>query len=164
MKSPTLALLLACICSPASAANPFHTVADQMTMATIQVADAWARPTSKLAKTGVVYLTIVNHGATDDSLESVSTPAAATASLHISTMANGVSQMRALPSVSVKPGAEATFAPGGMHIMLENLTAPLTVGSSFPLTLHFAKAGDVTTQVSVQQKAGTEAAMPGMKM
>jgi len=38
---------------------------------------------------------------------------------------------------------------GGMHLMLEGLSQPLRQGQSFPLTLKFQHAGDITVQVAV---------------
>ena len=39
--------------------------------------------------------------------------------------------------------------PGGIHLMLMGLTAPLKKGESVPLTLTFAKAGAATVQLEV---------------
>ena len=39
--------------------------------------------------------------------------------------------------------------PGGFHIMLIGLKHPLEEGQRFPLTLIFAKAGEVTVEVTV---------------
>ena len=57
--------------------------------------------------------------------------------------------MRPLPSVSIPAGGAFEFAPGGAHFMLMELSAPLEAGASFPMTLHFRTAGDVTTTVHV---------------
>ena len=46
-----------------------------------------------------------------------------------------------------------TLAPGGYHIMLTGLKQPLKQGDSFPVTLSFAKAGQVTATATVA-KAG----------
>ena len=52
-----------------------------------------------------------------------------------------------------------TLAPGGYHIMLSGLKQSLKQGDSFPITLSFAKAGQVTATATVT-KAG--ATMSGM--
>ncbi len=130
----------------------------------IQVQSAWARPTPPDAKMGVVYFMLTNKSAAADTLTGASTPVAASATLHVSAMDGGISKMRDLPSVAVKPGTDVTFQPGGMHVMLEGLKQALTAGQSFPLTLHFEKAGDVTTTVSVSKTAPDQGDMAGMKM
>ena len=39
--------------------------------------------------------------------------------------------------------------PGGTHLMLMGLAAPLKEGGSFPLTVTFEKAGTMTIEVQV---------------
>jgi copper(I)-binding protein len=64
-------------------------------------------------------------------------------------MDNGVSKMRMLDGVKLTPDATVTLKPGGMHIMLTDLKAPLRVGATFPLTLTFEKAPPLTVTVHV---------------
>ncbi|HLY57717.1 MAG TPA: copper chaperone PCu(A)C [Stellaceae bacterium] len=130
----------------------------------IEVQHAWTRPTPATARNAAVYLTLVNHGAADDRLTAVSTEIAGTASLHVSAETNGVMTMRPLAAVDVTPGATVALQPMGMHIMLEALKGPLTLGQTFPMTLHFDKAGAVTTTVTVGKDANSSGSMPGMKM
>jgi copper(I)-binding protein len=40
--------------------------------------------------------------------------------------------------------------PGGIHLMLVDLTQPLLTGSRFPLTLTFRDAGKLEVQVKVE--------------
>jgi periplasmic copper chaperone A len=124
----------------------------------IQVDNPWAR--ASVGKTGAIYLTIKNTGGTDDRLVSAATPAADQAQLHIEINDNGVMKMRPLSAIDVKANSTVTLAPGGMHVMLVGLKQPLKEGQSFPLTLTFAKAGQIDATVMVM-KAG---AMNGMAM
>ena len=132
----------------------------------INVAYAKARPTAP-GGTGVVYMTVMNHGATDDDLTGLSTPIADKAEMHRSTDTNGVSRMEPVADLPLKANGAVDFGPGGLHVMLMGMKQPLKLGDSFPLTLTFAKAGQVTVTVSVQQikaKAKPMDEMPGMKM
>jgi len=132
----------------------------------IHVADAKARPTAP-GGTGVVYMLVMNHGAADDDLTGLSTPIADKAEMHRTTDMNGMSHMEAVADLPVKANGAVDFGPGGLHVMLMGLKQPLKIGDSFPLTLTFAKAGQVTVTVSVQQikaKAKPMDEMPGMKM
>ena len=132
----------------------------------IHIADAKARPTAP-GGTGVVYMTVMNHGAADDDLTGLSTPIADKAEMHRSTDVNGVSHMEAVADLPLKANGAVDFGPGGLHVMLMGMKQPLKIGDSFPLTLTFAKAGQVTVTVSVQQikaKAKPMDEMPGMKM
>lgn len=132
----------------------------------IHVADAKARPTAP-GGTGVVYMLVMNHGAADDDLTGLSTPIADKAEMHRSIDMNGMSHMEAVADLPVKANGAVDFGPGGLHVMLMGLKQPLKIGDSFPLTLTFAKAGQVTVTVSVQQikaKSKPMDEMPGMKM
>jgi periplasmic copper chaperone A len=133
----------------------------QQSNAGVTVSDAWARATASTASTGAAYLTITDHG-TPDRLVSASTPVAATAELHQTTMHDGVMQMRPVDGLPVSAGAPVTLAPGGYHLMLMQLRQPLHAGDSFPLTLNFAKAGAV--QVNVAVKSAGAMSTGGMNM
>ncbi len=124
----------------------------------IQVDHVWSR-VAVAGHEGVVYLTITDTGA-PDALTGVATPVAAMAGLHETINDNGVMKMRPVASLPITPGKKLTLAPGGYHIMLMDLKQPLKEGDSFPVTLSFAKAGQVTATATVE-KAGA-AAMPGM--
>jgi periplasmic copper chaperone A len=117
---------------------------------TIRVDQAWARATPGIVKTGAVYLSIVNTGTTPDQLVAASTPAAEKAELHEMKMVNNVMEMRPIRSLPIAPGQKLVLAPGGYHIMLIGLKAPLKRGQSVPLTLTFAHAGrqDVVASVA----------------
>jgi copper(I)-binding protein len=113
----------------------------------IEIGQPWARATPGAAQVGAVYLTI--RSAAADRLLLVSSPVAAAAELHVSAMAGMVMKMRRLAGVAIPAGQRVALAPGGMHIMLVGLKAPLREGQSFPLTLTFAKAGRQTVTVMV---------------
>jgi copper(I)-binding protein len=132
---------------------------------TIEIAHPFARATAVTAKTGAAYFTIVNAGASDDRLIAASSPIAEKSELHATIDDNGVMKMRPLVAIAVKAGERVELKPGGMHLMLTGLKAPLKVGQSFPLTLTFEKAGPVTVTVGVE-KVGAASGhdMPGMKM
>src|SRR5229473_5633312 len=114
----------------------------------------WARATPAGAKTGAVYLTLMNSGSASGRLLSATTPVADKIQFHSVSEENGVSRMREMRAVEVAPGAKVTFSPGGMHIMLVGLKQPLKDGQVFPLTLNFEKASKVDVMVSVA-KVGT---------
>jgi len=98
--------------------------AEAPTSSGIAVADAWARATPGGAKTGAVYLTLVNHGANGDRLVGIATPAADQAQLHVASVENDIVKMRPLAEVEVKPGATTVLKPGASHIMLMGLKHP----------------------------------------
>jgi hypothetical protein len=124
----------------------------------IQIDHVWSRA-AMAGHEGVVYLTITETGP-PDTLTGVTTPVAAMAGLHETVNDNGVMKMRPVTTLPIEPGKPVMLAPGGRHIMLMGLKQALKEGDSFPVTLSFAKAGQVTATATVA-KAGA-AAMPGM--
>jgi copper(I)-binding protein len=116
----------------------------------LTVSGVWARASAGPARAGAAYLTIANHGKAMDRLVAVSTPAAKRADIHTTLMEKGVMKMRPVKAVEVHPGEPAVLRPGGMHIMLMGLKAPLEEGKHFPLTLTFERAGSVEVMVMVE--------------
>jgi periplasmic copper chaperone A len=117
----------------------------------IEVTGAWARATPGKAENGAAYLTITS--ATPDRLTGLSTPVAEKAELHLMTMEGAIMRMQPLAGLDLPTGQQVTLKPGGTHIMLVGLKEPLRPGQSFPLTLHFEKAGTREVSVTVA-KAG----------
>jgi copper(I)-binding protein len=131
----------------------------------IVIADAWARTTPGKAPTGAAYLTVTNSGAAADRLVGASSPVAATTELHEDKEENGIMKMRPVPVLPIAPGQSITLKPGGYHLMLTGLKAPLKQGESFPLTLTFEKAGAKEVQVEVGRAGGMSGGnMGGMMM
>jgi copper(I)-binding protein len=113
------------------------------------VSQPWARASIGKAKNGAAYMTIANDGATSDRLIGVSSPVAKKAALHTHEMQGEVMKMRRVAAIEVGPGQSAVLKPGGLHVMLMGLKAPLAEGASFPLTLSFEKAGALDIRVEV---------------
>jgi copper(I)-binding protein len=122
----------------------------------LEVTNAWARATPGKAENGAAYLTI--QSPTPDRLMSASSPVAKKAELHTMSMEGMVMKMRPLAGLDIPAGQPVTLKPGGEHIMLEGLNAPLRERQSFPLTLTFEKAGTRTVTVAVEKPG---AAGPG---
>ena len=98
---------------------------------------------------GATYATITSPA--QDRLVGTETPAAARAELHTMTMDGTVVRMRPVEGgIALPAGQPVALAPGGLHIMLMDLKAPLQAGQSFPLTLRFEHAPAQTVTVTVE--------------
>lgn len=129
----------------------------------VTVSDAWSRPTPPHVATGVVYMTLTSTAA--DKLIGVSTPVARQAELHRSTNQGGIERMRSVPGgLQLPAGQPVSLKPGGYHIMLIGLKAPLQVGQSIPLRLTFTHAAPVDVEATVRPPTAGSGSMPGMKM
>lgn len=116
----------------------------------IMVMGAFARASAvSTAKAGTAYLTLMNHGAEPDRLLSMSSDVADKAQLHETIQENGIAKMRAVESLDLPAGATVELKPGGLHVMMTGLKAPLAEGGSFTLRLTFEKAGEVEVKVPV---------------
>ncbi|OJY28871.1 MAG: hypothetical protein BGP11_02025 [Rhodobacterales bacterium 65-51] len=142
MKRLMIASLAFFVTTPALACEVF-TVGD------IEIEHAWSRATIWADRPGVVYLSIRNTGSADDALIGVATPIAGMPMIHETVVNDGVASMPHAMSVPVPAGQTVELAPGGYHGMLMGLTQALEKGDSFPLTLTFQSAGEVTVTVDV---------------
>jgi copper(I)-binding protein len=113
------------------------------------IVEVRARATPPGTSVGAIYFSIENTGSKPDRLLSVSTPAASKVELHESRQVNGVMEMREVSFVECPPGSTVKAAPGGLHVMLLGLAAPLTAGSGLDVSLHFRDAGVLTLKAPV---------------
>lgn len=100
-------------------------------------------------------------------LVGVRTPAAAVGEIHEMKMEGDVMRMRALDGLDLPAGQTVELKPGGLHLMFQQLKAPLQEGTQVPVTLVFQDAQGAESrlhlQVPVQRMApkGGEAAWHG---
>ncbi len=116
---------------------------------TLTVEAPFARASAGRARNGAAFLTVSNASDVADRLIAVRSDVAERTELHTHLNENGVMRMREVEAIDVPANGAATLAPGGDHVMFMGLKAPLKEGESFPLTLVFEKAGDVTVTVTV---------------
>lgn len=65
----------------------------------------------------------------------------------------GAMVMQEVQSIELPAGRTVALEPGGYHVMLVDLAAPLLLGDELELTLDFATAPDVTVTVPVLETA-----------
>lgn len=126
----------------------------------VTVTGAWARPTIAKLRISAAYFTAM--GDKEDKLIAAHTDIAGRAELHEHVMQGDIAKMRPVAAVPLAPGNPAVFQPGGYHVMIMDLKQPLKEGDTFPLTLTFEKAGDVTVTVEVMKKPTSHGAHGGM--
>lgn len=115
--------------------------------AVVQVHDAWARATVPGQSASGAFMSLTApQGAT---LEGAASPVAKV-ELHEMAMDGDVMRMRPLASLALPPGQAVVLKPGGLHLMLLDLKAPLVAGASLPLTLQLRDAKGAPATVEVQ--------------
>ena len=127
---------------------------------TLRIEGAYARATIGIAKTGAVYLSVVNDGSSPERLRGATTAVAEHAQLHLHAMKDDVMTMDHVKCLVIPAGGRITMAPGGLHIMLTGLASPLNQGQQFPLHLSFEPAGDTVIEVAVKGLAAGDASPP----
>lgn len=124
----------------------------------LSVRAAWSRATIGTARPAVFYVTIQNNGSTDDRLTGIETPVAGMPMLHETVMKDGVASMPHAAVIDIPAGETVSLAPGGYHGMLMDLENELKEGESFPMTLQFERAGEVSIDTEVLPIRAREAA------
>lgn len=115
---------------------------------TVTIGDPWTRATPPGSKIGAGYMTIRSTVA--DRLVGAATPAAARVELHVTEKKGDVMRMRQVKAYDIPAGGSFELSPGGAHLMLVDLKAPLQEGAKVPVTLRFEKAGEVEVELQVR--------------
>lgn len=115
----------------------------------IRIDHPWTRAAGANAN-GAGFMTLRNAGAQPDRLLSATTPAARVVELHTHLREGDVMRMRPVQDIPVPAGGSVELRPGGLHLMLIGLAAPLQQGGRVPLTLRFERAGEVQVELSVE--------------
>ena len=147
-----LRLLCAALIAVAASAH-----AHSYKVGAIDIGHPYARATAAGQPTGGGFLTLTNGGEADRLL-SATADVSDGVELHVMKMEGNVMRMRHVDAIDVPAGQTVELKPGGLHIMFTGLKAPLKEGTSFPMTLRFEKAGEVTVEVKVEKPKAASAA------
>jgi copper(I)-binding protein len=115
----------------------------------ISVTAPWTRA-MRAGGTGAGFMTIRNAGPAPDRLVAARAAVARTVELHTHIRDGDVMRMRPVPAIDVPAGQTVMLQPGGLHLMLIGLTAPLEQGGSVPVTLVFERAGEIAVALKVE--------------
>ena len=123
--------------------------AHDYTAGDIAILHPWTRAAGANGN-GAGFLRLRNGGAQPDRLVSAASPIARVVELHTMERDGDVMRMRPVQDIPVGPGQTIELRPGGFHIMLIGLTAPMQQGTRVPLTLRFERAGEVQVELAVE--------------
>lgn len=126
-------------------------VARDIKIGSLIIQEAWTRVTPPNANIGGAYLTIHNNGETEDRLLSAHSPIAGKVEIHeMKITDDGIMSMRPLlDGIAIESHSTFVMKPGGYHLMLMALKAPIRQGNPVPITLTFQSAGDVSVEFIV---------------
>lgn len=129
--------------------NGLQVQAEDGAKSPLSVITPWARATPGGVTIGAAYLKIKSTSASGDRLVGAMSPRSGRVELHTHSVENGVTKMRKVDGFDLGKDRPLVMAPGGHHIMLFDLKAPLKAGEMLPLTLTFEKAGAITVEAKV---------------
>lgn len=122
--------------------------AQAQTAAPVAAEGAWARASVQGQKATGAFMRLTANEATR--LVRAESPAAGVTELHEMKMEGDVMKMRAVPGLDLSAGKALELKPGGYHVMLMDLKAPLAKDTLVPLTLVFKSAQGVESQLQLQ--------------
>ena len=130
------------------------------------ITKVWARTSPMETSLGAVYMSISSKDGDELTDVSVDPSIAAMAQIHEMVMATTDTSMsmtsdaptdemvmQEVDSVVIQAGGSVDLMPGGYHIMLMEIAAPLELGAKFDVTLTFATAGKITVVAEVRDEA-----------
>ena len=121
----------------------------------VKVEGAWARASVQGQKSSGAFMRLTAPQSTK--LVRVESPAAGIAEVHEMKMDGDIMKMRAVPALDLPAGKTVELKPGGYHVMLLDLKAPLMKDSAVPVTLTFEDAKGTQSQLNLSLPVGTSA-------
>ncbi|MDP2795802.1 MAG: copper chaperone PCu(A)C [Sulfurisoma sp.] len=149
----SLATVLAILAAPTFAAG----AADS-----ISVVDPYVRQAPPGAMATGAFMIIKNSGAKDVKVVKADNPASKLTELHTHLNEGGVMKMRPVKDITVKAKGEAVLKPGGLHVMLIEMKAPMKEGDIIPITLTFDDGSSKKVDVPVKKPTAGDMPMSGM--
>lgn len=114
----------------------------------VQAHVPWARSTVQGQRTSGAYVTLV--AGEPLTLVGATSPVAGSVQLHEMKMEGDVMRMRQIDGLALPARQPVQLKPGGHHLMLLDLKAPLAAGTTIPVTLMFRTERGDRRQLALQ--------------
>ncbi len=96
-------------------------------------------------------MVVKNTSDKDIQIVKADSPVAKITELHNHINDNGVMRMRQVKEIALPAKGEAVLKPGGYHVMLIDMKAPLKEGDKVAITLKFSDGGTKTIEAPVKK-------------
>ena len=116
------------------------------------VVEGWARETPPGKSMTAAYGRLQNSGDEALVVTGVSAEVASHSSLHETRIERDRSTMRPVSNLTIAPGEEIKLAPGGMHVMLMKLDAPLVEGESIDICFKLENNEDMCSAFPIAKR------------
>ena len=155
IRTATLTALFAGLLTAGSAALAATGAAER-----VSVVDPCVRLAPPGAQATAAFMVLRNDADKETALVKVENPLSKLTELHNHINDGGVMKMRPVKSIEIKAKGEAALKPGGYHVMMIELKAPMKEGDTVPLTLQFADGS--TKRVEAKIMKATAEPAPAM--
>jgi copper(I)-binding protein len=125
----------------------------------VKVSNPWTRATAPGQAVAGAFMELT--ASADMTLVGARSPAAKTAELHTMSMDKGVMSMRQVKKIDLPKGKTVSLKPGGLHLMLIDLNAPLQAAQNAQITLIVNDRLGKTSEIAVAVPVRAVADMPG---
>ena len=131
----------------------------------LSVQDPYVRLAPPNAPATGAFMVIRNAGDKDVKVLKADNPVSRVTELHTHLNEGGVMKMRPVAAIEVKAKGEAVLKPGGLHVMMIDLKAPMKEGDIVPITLTLddGSTKQVDAKVVRPMAAPAPAPMPMME-
>jgi copper(I)-binding protein len=146
--SATTALWPVCSCGPTAAAAALASA--HVGVLDVSAGYAITSVRSVDGTTTAAYMSIANAGLRPAGLVGASSTMATSVELDTTAAAGSIADT-AVTSIPIVAGGTVALAPGGYHLTVKGLSAPLQIGDTLALTLHFS--GGRTAHVTLPVEA-----------
>jgi copper(I)-binding protein len=103
----------------------------------IEITAPYVRAVPPGQPNSAAFMTLTNSGDVDGALVAAASPAAEVVELHTHAMVDGMMRMRRIERIALPAGETVKLAPGGLHVMLIGLVAPLVIDETVEIRLSF---------------------------
>jgi copper(I)-binding protein len=117
----------------------------------VEIQNQYARATPPHTTNSAIFFTIANNTDKNIELVAVKSDVAERTELHSHVSEDGLMKMRQIEKIMINAHGQTTLQPGGYHVMLLGLKAPLTEGDNLTLMLYFDNGDEVTLITPIQK-------------
>ncbi len=117
----------------------------------VSVVDPYVRAVAPGQQSSAAFMRLRNDGDAGHALVSADSAAARIVELHTHVKVDGMMSMRQIERIDIPSGEETVLEPGGLHVMLIDLTRQLEAGDDVSITLVFQDGSEKAIRAPVRK-------------
>lgn len=122
------------------------------TLADIRIENPWVRAST--GPNAALFMTLVNTGESPEKLVGAQIDICEHAELHTHIEENGIFRMREVDFIEIPAESSIALKPGGYHVMLMKINAPLRKGDEISITLLLDNKKEITFAAPIKDAEG----------